>query len=188
MPLAWSQYICTSMYMMDKKVCCSRDTGKYLYFYSPQQYPGRAFRREVGERSGHNRVNQHHVKGFTGALHSVRGRAFIGFTGSLHTEGLHSQDSLAPYTQTQGLHSQDSLAPYTDKGTAFVGFTASLHRQRDCIHRIHWLPTVYIQGLNSLDSQASTWCLHGRFRNVILSYQIPTKLSPHRNLFRIFWN
>ena len=124
MPLAWSQYICTSMYMMDKKVCCSRDTGKYLYFYSPQQYPGRAFRREVGERSGHNRVNQHHVKGFTDSLPSVRGRAFIGFTGSLHTEGLHSQDSLAPYTQTQGLHSQDSLAPYSiHLGTEFTGFT-----------------------------------------------------------------
>ena len=123
--------------MMDKKVCCSRDTGKYLYFYSPQQYPGRAFRREVGERSGHNRVNQHHVKGFTRSLpseglqyiHSIhslpthRGAAFTGLTGSLHT----------------------------NIGTAFTGFTGSLHRQRDCIRRIHCLPTQ-TEGLHSQDS------------------------------------
>ena len=116
MPLAWS-YICTSMYMMDKKVCYSRDTGKYLYFYSPQQYPGRAFRREVGERSGHNRVNQHHVKGFTDSLPSVRGRAFIGFTGFLHTN---RGTAFTGFT--------DSLL--TDRGTAFTGFTGSLHTNR----------------------------------------------------------
>ena len=87
--------------------------GKYLYFYSPQQYPGRAFRREVGERSGHNRVNQHHVKGFTGSLHSVRGRAFTGFTGSLHTN---RGTAFTGFT--------DSLL--TDRGTAFTGFISSL--------------------------------------------------------------